>query len=198
MLHTLRPKQWAKNMLVFLGPLAAGSLAHWSAMWRTTLAFAIFCVVASGIYIVNDLKDIDEDRIHHQKRHRPIPSGDLPVRTAEIMAGSLMAVGLATSFIVLGWAYAALMMVYVLLSLSYSFGLKDVPVLEMGIVALGFTLRARAGGAALHLPFSPYVLFLAMTGAMFIVAGKRMSELNARETVRSTIGPCSVNIPGTS
>jgi decaprenyl-phosphate phosphoribosyltransferase len=178
MVHTLRPKQWAKNGLVFVGPASVGLLTKWPDLWRTTVAFIIFCVVASGIYIVNDLKDIEEDRLHHRKRHRPIPSGDLPFRIAIIMAITLVVAGLSASVLILSWRYGGLMIGYIAISLSYSFGLKDVPVLEMGIVAMGFAFRARAGGAALHLPFSPYVLFLALTGAMFLVAGKRMAELN--------------------
>jgi decaprenyl-phosphate phosphoribosyltransferase len=185
MARTLRPKQWAKNVLVFLGPAAAGLLGHWPDLWRTTVAFVIFCAVASGMYIVNDLKDIEEDRLHHRKRHRPIPSGDLSYRAAVTLAATLVTSGLLASVLVLGWEYLVLMVVYIALTLSYSLGLKNVPILEFGIVAFGFTIRARAGGAALHLPFSPYVLFLALTGALFLVVGKRMAEIN-------TLGDVSV------
>lgn len=175
--HALRPKQWLKNLLVFAAPLAAGSLLDTRILTGTLVAFLVFCLAASATYLVNDLRDVEIDRLHPTKRFRPIASGGVGSRTAGVTAVLLMAAALALAFwqsIGLGWTVLA----YVVSTLSYSLGLKHEPVLELLLLSLGFMLRAIAGGVATGIPLSQWFLIVAGFGSLFMAAGKRYSELS--------------------
>ncbi len=177
LIRALRPKQWLKNLLVFAAPLAAGSLMQGPVIAGTLIAFVTFCLAASATYLINDIRDIDVDRVHPKKRFRPIASGQIGTRTAASVAVVLMVVALAIAFwqsIGLGWTVLA----YVVSTLSYSLGLKHEPVLELLLLSLGFMLRAIAGGVATGIPLSQWFLIVAGFGSLFMAAGKRYSELN--------------------
>lgn len=174
----LRPRQWIKNVLVFAAPLAAAQLFHPDVLVRTLLAFVVFCAVASGIYLINDALDVEEDRRHPKKRFRPIASGALPINVAWGMATVLLLVGLVVSYLV-SPALAVTMAVYISVQIAYSMGLKHQAVLDLAVVAAGFLLRMIAGGAASHLPISQWFLLVASFGSLFMVAGKRYSELHS-------------------
>ena len=172
-----RPRQWPKNVLVFAAPGTAGLLSHPVALGRTAAAAVIFLVASAGTYLVNDVLDAAEDRLHPKKRRRPVASGALSPTLALVLGAELdlLAVGaaLALAGVVLGLVIGG----YVLLTLSYSLVLKRVAVVELACVASGFVLRAVAGGAAVHIPISPWFLMVASSGALLIVAGKRSAEL---------------------
>ncbi len=171
----MRPRQWTKNVLVFAAPTAAGVIAHPAALGRTFGAFGIFIVASASTYLVNDVIDRENDRRHPVKCRRPVASGALAPGSALTMAIVLGAVSLAVAILV-GAAFAAIVIAYLTISLSYSLGLKRVPVIELACVGSGFTLRAIAGGAAAHVAISPWFLVMTSFGALFIVAGKRSSE----------------------
>jgi decaprenyl-phosphate phosphoribosyltransferase len=178
LLRALRPRQWVKNVLVAAAPLAAGTLDESDVAGRTALAFVTFCAVASAVYLVNDVIDADEDRRHPTKRRRPIAAGEVTPRTAITMAALLLGGGLALGYAVapeLGLAVT----VYVAIQAAYSLGLKDQPVLDLAAVASGFLLRAIAGGVASGIYLSPWFLLVASFGSLFMVAGKRFSEIHA-------------------
>lgn len=172
----MRPRQWVKNVLVGAAPLAAGALGDGDVLLDTAAAFVAFCCAASAVYLVNDIVDVETDREHPTKRDRPIAAGTLPVAAA--VAGSVV---LTIASLVVGAiadpSLAAVLVVYLSLSMAYSFGLKHQRVVDMAIVSSGFLLRAIAGGAAAGLPLSRWFLIVAAFGSLFMVAGKRYSEL---------------------
>ncbi|MDD2858836.1 MAG: decaprenyl-phosphate phosphoribosyltransferase [Candidatus Nanopelagicales bacterium] len=172
----MRPRQWLKNSLVFAAPLAAGSVFEPSVLWPTLGAFAAFCLISSATYLINDVRDIESDRGHPTKCHRPIASGAL---APAIAIGLAVALVVAASTLAL-WIrpeLAAVIALYFVLTLGYSLGLKHEPVIELALLSLGFLLRAIAGGIASDLPISQWFLIVAGFGALFMSAGKRYCEL---------------------
>ena len=176
LLRALRPRQWTKNLLVFVAPGAAGILTHSGPFLRSLAAFAIFCAAASGTYLVNDSLDVEADRLHPTKRHRPIASGAFPIRWAIAVSFLLLGGALAGASLLAGWRMALVVGAYVVITVSYSIYLKREPVIELAAVASGFVLRAIAGGVATHIPLSSWFLVVTSFGALFLVTGKRMAE----------------------
>ncbi|HET7738716.1 MAG TPA: decaprenyl-phosphate phosphoribosyltransferase [Tepidiformaceae bacterium] len=174
--RSLRPRQWVKNVLVGAAPLAAGALDEVSVIAGTAAAFLVFCLASSAIYLVNDIVDAPSDRAHPTKRSRPIAAGALSATTA---SAAVVILALAALSIAAGTDadLTAVVAVYFAVSLAYCFGLKHQRVIDMAIVAGGFLLRAIAGGAAVGLPLSRWFLIVAAFGSLFMVAGKRYSEL---------------------
>lgn len=172
----VRPRQWVKNVLVLAAPMAAGSVTQLDVLLPVALAFVVFCMAASGIYLVNDAMDVEADRAHPTKRFRPIAAGVLPVRLAFIMAAVLLTGSIALSFLA-NWELAVVMAVYIGIQLAYCFGLKHQAVLDICIVSSGFLIRAIAGGVAAEIPLSQWFLLIMAFGSLFMAAGKRYAEL---------------------
>lgn len=177
LVRAVRPHQWVKNVLVFAAPLAAGAVLDADVMRASALAFVLFCAAASGIYLVNDAIDVEEDRRHPRKRFRPIAAGIVPRPLAFGLAVVLFAAALVGAALLtrseLAWVLAS----YIVIQLAYCFGLKNQPVLDLAVVASGFLLRGIAGGVAAGLLLSQWFLLVAAFGSLFMVAGKRYSEL---------------------
>jgi decaprenyl-phosphate phosphoribosyltransferase len=178
LIRTARPKQWLKNVLVFAAPGAAGVLNQGRELGLTIIVFVAFCFAASAVYYWNDLIDVTADRTHPTKRDRPIAAGDVPISAAR-------AVGVIAPFVALGlagltgrWQTVAVIGIYLVVNLAYNFGLKDIPVVELLVVASGFVLRAGAGAVAVDVPMSRWFVLCTTFGSLFIVAGKRYAELN--------------------
>jgi 4-hydroxybenzoate polyprenyltransferase len=179
-----RPRQWLKNGLVFLAFFfSVGEAWHvqdpgsWLPLLsRAVLASLAFCAVSSGGYLINDVLDVDRDRIHPVKRHRPIASGALSPRFATAAAGVLLAVGLGLGS-VLGWPFVVVLVAYSGISLAYSARLKHVVILDLFILASGFVLRAVGGGVAIGVRISPWLYLCTLLGALFLVMTKRRYEL---------------------
>jgi decaprenyl-phosphate phosphoribosyltransferase len=178
-LRTMRPRQWTKNLLVLAAPLASGTVLEPSVLGPTLLALGLFCAAASGVYLLNDVRDVEEDRRHPRKRTRPVAAGVVPVPVA-VAAGALLLTGAVACAAVLARpALTAVLACYVAISLAYSWALKDQPVIDLAAVASGFVLRGVAGGAAAGIPLSQWFILVAAFGALFMVAGKRYAELVA-------------------
>jgi len=175
-LVALRPRQWVKNLLVFAVPLAAGKLTQRDVLVDSLVAFACFCAVASATYLVNDVRDVESDRAHPSKRFRPIAAGEVPVPLAVVLAVLLAVAGLGGAALSTYPGFLVTLAVYLVATLSYSFGLKDEPVVELVLIAAGFVLRATAGGTATGITISPWFLTVAAFGSLFMAAGKRYSE----------------------
>ncbi|MDR1238443.1 MAG: decaprenyl-phosphate phosphoribosyltransferase [Propionibacteriaceae bacterium] len=175
-LRALRPKQWVKNILVFTAPLAAGRLTDLPVLQACALAFVTFCLISSSVYLINDVRDADADRQHPSKRFRPIAAGELAVAPAIVLAA---VIGVAA--LVLAWLVSPLLLAtvafYWVLQVCYSVFLKHQPIIDLAVVAAGFLLRAVAGGVAADVPLSQWFLLVASFGSLFMVAGKRYSEL---------------------
>lgn len=176
LLVALRPRQWLKNVLVFAAPLAAGSIFELDVLVPSLIAFVVFCLVSSATYLINDVRDIEADRVHPSKCRRPIPAGELPVPVAVIAAVVLAVASLGISLAV-SVSLFGVVLAYAAFTLAYSLFLKQEPVIELALLSLGFLLRAIAGGAAADLPISPWFLIVAAFGSLFMAAGKRFSEL---------------------
>lgn len=182
----LRPRQWVKNVLVLAAPIAAGTATEADVLLPVALAFVVFCMAASGIYLVNDAMDVEADRAHPTKRFRPIAAGVLPVNIAYGMAVVLLAGAIALSFLA-NWQLAVVMGVYIVIQLAYCFGLKHQAVIDICIVSSGFLLRAIAGGVAAEIDLSQWFLLMMAFGSLFMAAGKRYAELQLAEKTGAKI-----------
>ena len=178
LLKEARPKQWLKNILVFAAPGAAGVLDQRHELVLTLLAFAAFCFAASGIYFWNDLLDVEADRLHPTKRFRPIASGELPVNIARTAGVILPVIGLGLAALTGRWQTVAVVGIYIVITLAYTFWLKHVAVIDIVTIAAGFVLRAAAGAVAVDVPMSRWFVLCITFGPLFIVVGKRYAELN--------------------
>jgi decaprenyl-phosphate phosphoribosyltransferase len=179
LVEALRPRQWVKNVLVAAAPLAAARQLDTGVVLATLLAFGVFTAASAGTYLFNDVRDRASDALHPDKRHRPVARGDVPVRLAVTCAAVLLTCSVVVPALTGHLQLAACMAVYVGLMQAYSLGLKDEPVIDMAIVASGFLLRAMAGGLAAGLPLSKWFLIVSAFGSLFMVSGKRYSELVA-------------------
>ena len=174
-LVAVRPRQWTKNLLVLAAPAAAGVLLQPAVLLSTSLALVAFCLAASGTYLVNDTLDVASDRTHPVKSRRPIAAGRVSARAAVAVAVGCLLVAVVVALAV-SWSLALVVVVYELVQLGYCLGLKHEAVIELGLVASGFVLRAVAGGVASQLPLSDWFLMTAGAGSLFMVAGKRYAE----------------------
>ncbi len=180
LIRSLRPEQWSKNLFV-LAPLVFGRrLTEAESLGRTLLAVALFCAASSAVYVLNDLRDRDEDRRHPLKRRRPIAAGLVPpglaAGSALVLAGGALAGA--------GWLGRGVLLwtaLYLALQCVYSFGLKRVVILDIMLIALGFGLRVLAGGAAASVPVSSWLLLCTLFLALFLAFSKRRHELELAE-----------------
>ena len=178
-LRALRPNQWTKNLVVLAAFLfALGDRAQhmdWHVLFAALQAAAAFCLLSSGIYLINDVRDLELDRVHPTKRFRPIAAGELSIPAALGFSALLLMGGLGWSALV-AWLLLVVSGAYVLMQLAYTFGLKHVALVDVFIIAGGFVLRALAGGAAIHVKISPWLLLCAMLLALFLALCKRRHE----------------------
>lgn len=183
-IKAIRPRQWVKNLLVLAAPLAAlgGNVSYdyRDVLVKASIAFVVFSMASSSIYLVNDIRDVDADRAHPTKRFRPIAAGVLPIGLAYGIAAVFGLVCLGISWW-LSHDLALVMAVYLVIQLAYCFGLKHQAVLDICIVSSGFLIRAIAGGVAAGIPLSQWFLLVMAFGSLFMAAGKRYAELQLAE-----------------
>jgi 4-hydroxybenzoate polyprenyltransferase len=178
LLRTLRPRQWIKNGLVFMALLFDQKLTNGPLLLRTTAAFVLFCMVSSTVYIINDLADIEKDKLHPRKRRRALPSGQLKPWFAILGAAVILAICLPLSFL-LDVHLGAIILGYFLLNLAYSFWLKHVVLIDVMVVASCYVLRVASGVVAADAErFSPWLYLCTILLALFLAIGKRRNELN--------------------
>ena len=176
LLLAARPRQWVKNVLVLAAPLSAAKLGHADVLRTSAIAFVAFCFAASCIYFINDVMDVESDRRHPKKRFRPIAAGWVPIPLALVSGTVCGIVGLAVAATA-NWTTVLVVAVYMALHIVYSMWFKHVPVLDLAMVASGFLLRAIVGGVAANLELSQWFLLTTGFGSLFMVAGKRYSEM---------------------
>jgi decaprenyl-phosphate phosphoribosyltransferase len=186
LVKAIRPRQWVKNVLVLAAPFAAGMIGERDVLVAAGLAFVAFSLAASGVYLINDTRDVETDRAHPTKRNRPIAAGVVSPATAIVTAVLLLLGALAVSLLA-SPELVIVIAVYEAVQLSYCFGLKNQPVVDICIVASGFLMRAIAGGAAARLPLSQWFLLAAAFGSLFMVAGKRYAEIRLAERTGAKI-----------
>jgi len=171
-----RPRQWSKNLLLFAGILFAAQLGDISRWADAIAAFAAYCAASSAAYLVNDVRDLAQDRAHPRKRLRPLARGELSVRTALWLAGALAAAALAVAA-VLGPVSLALLAGFLGLQAAYSLRLKHVVLIDVMTIGALFVIRAAAGAAAVHVRISPWLLLCTALLALFLGLAKRRGEL---------------------
>lgn len=185
LIRTLRPHQWIKNIFVAAALVFAQRLRHPHDVARTALAVLAFCLLSGAVYAFNDVRDVEQDRQHPTKKHRPIASGALSERAALTWA-AILAGGSLLGCLALSWQVAAFAALYLVQNVCYSIKLKHVAFLDVGLIASGFLLRVLAGAAAIAVPASRWVLLCTALLALFFGLGKRAHELAWAERTGKT------------
>jgi 4-hydroxybenzoate polyprenyltransferase len=178
---SMRPRQWTKNLVTFAGLIFSQSIANSALVWKSVEAFVIFCALSGAIYIVNDVADIEKDRLHAAKRSRPLPSGRLKVSTGLAAAAAIGAAALVWAYVV-GRGFFAVAVLFSLLNVFYSAGLKKVVLVDVVSISLSFVIRAIAGVEALvgvdpSITISPWLLICTLFLSLFLAFCKRRHEL---------------------
>lgn len=171
-----RPRQWPKNAFVFAPVIFAPKLTDWMADVRSLLTFITFCLAAGAVYLINDIRDVDKDRLHPTKKKRPIASGDLPIPLAYTAALVLFILSLALSWY-LTPKFTGILVIYSLINLAYTFYLKHEVILDIMLVAIGYLLRIEAGGVVIDVEISNYLWLCTILLALLLSIGKRRHEL---------------------
>lgn len=179
-MRALRPAQWIKNGVVFAGLVFGEKLFDASAVLSAVAAALCFCVLSSGFYLLNDVRDAQADRAHPLKRMRPVAAGDVAPLTASALGVALIAAA-AGGALLLGQQFLLVVLAYTALMAAYNLGLKQIVILDVFAIATGFVLRAAGGAVAVGVSISPWLLICTMLLALLIGFGKRRSELQALE-----------------
>ncbi|NIA16553.1 MAG: decaprenyl-phosphate phosphoribosyltransferase [Nitrospiraceae bacterium] len=175
--RALRVYQWSKNLLVFAALIFAQQLYVADQVVRSLIAFGAFCAASSAMYLFNDVADVENDRVHPEKRTRPLASGAMSIPAAIAIALILIAASGALSFLLSG-RFALILAAYLALVGAYSLGLKRVIIVDVIVVAMGFVIRAMAGAIALDVSFSNWLVVCTMFMALFLGFSKRRHEIN--------------------
>ena len=186
LLSAMRPRQWLKNVLVLAAPMVGARIGAADVLLGSALAFVSFSLAASGVYLINDVRDIEADLAHPRKRHRAVAAGVVPPAVAVGAAAVLFAAALAVAAAA-SWPLVSVVAVYEAVQLAYCLWLKHQPVIDICIVSSGFLMRAIAGGAASGIPLSQWFLLVAGFGSLFMVSGKRYAEFVVSERTGARI-----------
>ncbi len=178
-IEALRPRQWVKNGFVLAPLVFARKVGDFHALTAAFMALLSFCAVSSAVYILNDLADRERDRLHPVKRNRPIASGRLSPRAALLEAVLLALLGLGTALAIPGPgpAFVAYPLFYLVLNTAYSFRLKHVVILDVLCISVGFLVRVVAGGAAIQVPLSSWLILCTLFISLLLAILKRRAEL---------------------
>jgi 4-hydroxybenzoate polyprenyltransferase len=181
LIKAMRPRQWTKNGFIFFALIFDKQLFSPEPFFRTLQGFFLFCLISSAVYLLNDIADIEGDRQHPQKKHRPLASGLLPIGVAFGAAIVLAIVALVLGYF-LKPAFAGILAVYLVLNLLYSRWMKHIPILDVMIISSGFVLRVAAGVALITVErFSPWLYMITILFSLYIGLGKRRAEINLLE-----------------
>ena len=175
-LKLIRPREWVKNLFVFVPPFFAGRFFDFQLYPRLALGFLAFSLTASAVYILNDYKDMEQDRLHPIKKHRPLAAGRVKVSVSLI----LMAVFLVIALLLAYWlkpAFFLLILAYLAINVAYSAGLKDIAILDIILVASGFLFRVYSGSLLSDVPTSHWLALMVMLLSLFLALAKRRDDL---------------------
>lgn len=180
-LLSMRPNQWTKNLVVFAGLVFSRNFFERELAAKSLEAFVIFCLLSGMIYLINDIADIERDKLHARKRERPLPSGMLSLKVGAVSAAVGISVAIYFAWII-GWEFFVVTVVFVCLNLAYSFGLKRVVLVDVMSISISFTLRAIGGVEALRsleptIEISPWLLICTLFLSLFLAFCKRRHEL---------------------
>ena len=174
----LRPKDWAKNAFLFIPFFFAGKLFDFHKIELLLVGFAAFSCVASSIYIINDYRDIEDDKKHPVKRNRPLASGKVKKSHAIVICIMLLIVGGVFGYIAnRGFVFDIILGIYFIMNVAYSFGLKNIAILDILILAMGFVLRVKSGATIAQVDASEWLMIMTFLLALFMALGKRRDDL---------------------
>ena len=175
-LKLLRPKHWAKNLFLFIPLFFAGELLDIDKIFNVFLGVIAFSLIASSIYIINDYRDVEDDRKHPVKRHRPIASGAVPGTTALVICGLLLVGGFGLAWWIRDKFFFVLAL-YFFINLGYSLGLKNIAILDIILLAIGFVLRIKGGSVISYVALSEWIIIMVFLLAVFMAIGKRRDDV---------------------
>ena len=191
-LKLIRPFHWVKNLLIFVPLFFGGQLFNGNKFFLSVLGFIAFSFIASSVYIINDIQDADKDRKHPKKRFRPIASGKISKQHACIFLVLLLVV----SFLIMiyltkvnhnSWASFGFPIAYLIMNIAYSNGLKNIPLVDVVIIAIGFVIRLLYGGVLVNITISDSLLLTVISASMFLGFGKRRNELKKGTSTRKVL-----------
>lgn len=196
LLVEMRPQEWVKNLLVFSGVIFSRSLFDLHDLWTSTLGFLVFCAASSGIYLFNDLCDVESDRAHPIKSTRPLAAGELNLNLARLAMVALFAAA-AVGSLALSSRFALIIVLYLTACVAYSLQLKNIVILDVILIASGFVLRAISGAVLIDVTISEWLIICTSMVALLVGFGKRRHELmllrSAASTHRKNLGEYSVH-----
>ncbi|RYY51225.1 MAG: decaprenyl-phosphate phosphoribosyltransferase [Chitinophagaceae bacterium] len=172
----IRPKDWAKNLFLFIPLFFAGMFFETTKLAELLVGFICFSLVASCIYIMNDYRDIADDQKHPVKKNRPLASGAVKKSTALVIAISFLIIGFTAAWF-LRDKFVFILAIYFLLNVGYSFGLKNIPILDIFIIAIGFVLRVKGGSVISLIPLSEWLVIMVFLLALFLAFAKRRDDV---------------------
>lgn len=172
----IRPKDWAKNLFLFVPLFFAGKFFNQQILLQLSAGFFCFNLVASSIYIINDYRDIEEDKKHPVKKMRPLASGNINKTSALILGFICMSAGFTGAWMI-GDKFMFVLGLYFIMNLFYSFGLKNVPILDIFIIAIGFVLRIKAGSIIGNVGLSGWIIIMVFLLALFMALAKRRDDV---------------------
>jgi len=175
-IQLIRPKDWAKNMFLFIPLFFSGMFFQTTKLGELAIGFLCFSLVASSIYIMNDYRDIEDDKKHPVKRLRPLASGAVNKSTAIIIAALFLIVGFTVAWF-LRDKFMFILGIYFLMNVGYSFGLKNIPILDIFIISVGFVLRIKAGSVISLIPLSEWLIIMVFLLALFMAFAKRRDDV---------------------
>jgi len=175
-LRLLRPKEWAKNLFLFIPLFFSGELFYWNLYPNLILGAIAFSFIASSIYIINDYRDIEDDKKHPEKRYRPLASGAVSKTAAVIICITLLVIGFVIAWFVRD-KFLFILAIYFVLNLGYSFGLKTIPILDVIIVAIGFVLRVKGGAVIVMIGLTEWLNIMIFLLSLFMAIGKRRDDV---------------------
>jgi 4-hydroxybenzoate polyprenyltransferase len=172
----LRPKDWAKNGFLFIPLFFAGEIFNISKLVKVGWGFVAFSFIASCIYIINDYRDMEDDRKHPVKSKRPLASGAVSPTVALVICGLLLIAGFTIAWFIRD-KFLFVLGIYFVVNFGYSFGLKVIPILDIFLLAIGFVLRVRAGSAIAYIPLSEWIIIMVFLLSLFMAIGKRRDDV---------------------
>lgn len=195
-IQLMRIKQWVKNLFVFVAAFFSGKVLEGDVFLNSLYAFLLFSLVASAVYVINDIADVEKDRLHPTKKNRPIAAAKIKISNAWILLFILIGATVFGLLLFANWQLAGILVVYFVMNILYSFKLKQVAIVDIFIIAFGFLLRVLAGGAATGLQITDWAILLNFVLALVLAAGKRRGELKNLEitgVTRKALAGYSVN-----
>lgn len=183
----LRVHHYVKNILVMAASGCSGTMFEDGKFLHALLGFAVFCMISSAVYIINDIRDIERDKIHPVKCKRPLASGEVSVKTAVIIASALIMIAVMISVCMFGIKSSLLPVIYIAVNIAYSTGLKNIPVLDIAVLVSGFIMRLLYGALITDIEISHWLYLSVMAMAFYLALGKRRNELRMSINTREVL-----------